>query len=165
MFNDPEWATKEEWDAYAWFGFALSEAQTIEMQLQIIATALAMNASQNKNASASWTTLYDRHGRLTLGQLLRKITTRTDFTTSEDLTAVLQQAVSVRNQLTHHFIRTGIIKTQTALAAVEELRSSASLLSHVSSLLHREIDVLLNSLHISKREAEAQRAKSCDTSK
>lgn len=31
MFNDPEFANKEEWDAYAWFGFALSEAQTIEM--------------------------------------------------------------------------------------------------------------------------------------
>ena len=33
MFNVPEWATKEEWDAYAWFGFAIQEAQSIELML------------------------------------------------------------------------------------------------------------------------------------
>ena len=40
MFNDPGWASKEEWDAYAWFGFAPSEAQTVEMLLLVLATAL-----------------------------------------------------------------------------------------------------------------------------
>jgi hypothetical protein len=27
MYNDPEWATTEEWDAYAWFGFAIRGAE------------------------------------------------------------------------------------------------------------------------------------------
>ena len=42
MFNDPEWSTEEEWNAYAWFGFAVSEAQIIERQLAILATASAI---------------------------------------------------------------------------------------------------------------------------
>jgi len=44
VFNDPEWASKEEWHAYAWFGFALSEAQAVEMLLQVLATALHMDS-------------------------------------------------------------------------------------------------------------------------
>lgn len=47
MFNDPGWASKEEWDAYAWLGFSFSEAQVIEMQLQVVATAPGMSASRS----------------------------------------------------------------------------------------------------------------------
>ena len=64
MFNDPEWASKEEWDVYAWFGFALSEAQTIEMLLQVLVTALSMRGTDKHH---DWPTLYDGFGKLTVG--------------------------------------------------------------------------------------------------
>jgi hypothetical protein len=40
MYNDPEWASADEWDAYAWFGFAIAEAQTVERLLLLIAVSI-----------------------------------------------------------------------------------------------------------------------------
>lgn len=132
------------------------------MQLQIIATALGMNTSQNEQG-ACWTMLYDKYGRLTFGQLRREISRQDDFGLSEDLAEMLEQAVSIRNRLAHHFFRAGIIQNQTALSATRELQSSASLLRHVSTQLSQEVDALLNRMHTSRMEAQAQLEKSRDT--
>lgn len=73
MFNSPEWASTEEWDAYAWFGFALSEAQVIERQLLVIAVAISTIQEGVSPSEATWSKLYDDLGRLTFGRLLSRI--------------------------------------------------------------------------------------------
>lgn len=85
MFNDPGWASKEEWDAYAWLGFAFSEAQVIEMQLQVVATAPGMSASRSGSSENGWFTLYDEYGRLTFGSLLKEIRKHSDLGFPEEL--------------------------------------------------------------------------------
>lgn len=73
MYNDPEWVLNKECDAYAWIGFAMSEAQTVERQLLVIATAPCMSQQPRGSSSNSWVGLYDPLGRLTPGTLLTRV--------------------------------------------------------------------------------------------
>ena len=66
MYNEPEWASEEEWDAYAWFGFAISEAQTVERQLLLIAVAIKNAEAPLEQSENLWFELRDKLGRLTL---------------------------------------------------------------------------------------------------
>jgi len=95
MFNDPEWASREEWDAYAWFGFAISEAQCIERQLLVVAVALSFSEGVSDPRQTTWFKLYDELGRLTLGKLLLRI--RQHEVSPEDLLGKLKEAVERRN--------------------------------------------------------------------
>jgi len=99
MFNDPEWATEEEWNAYDWFGFAVSEAQIIESQLAIIATVFDIQSQKSGSQESGWFELKNKNGELTLGQLLRKIKRFLDAELVIDLKCV----VELRNDLAHEF--------------------------------------------------------------
>jgi hypothetical protein len=101
MFNDPEWASKEEWDTYAWYGFAIQNAQLLERYLHIILVSLSMGQNGSKEDGTKWDTLYDRHGRLTLGQLLHRVRKHTDF--PDNLAVNIDKAVDLRNELAHNF--------------------------------------------------------------
>lgn len=60
MLNDPEYASKEEWDTYAWFGFAIQEAQAIERILLLIAVALKIREESSSSHEDRWFSLYDK---------------------------------------------------------------------------------------------------------
>ncbi len=130
VFNDPEWASKEEWDAYAWFGFALSEAQAVEMLLQVLATALHMDSLQGTEKRDHWPTLYDSFGRLTLGTLLMRVRSHKKVQLSESLVQSLADVRDVRNRLVHGFFRF----SDSPLSDVERLADATRELQRAASL-------------------------------
>ncbi len=157
MFNDPEWASKEEWDAYAWFGFAISEAQMMEMQLQVIATAFAMQAGASDNHENRWFRLYDGLGRLTLGQLIEKV--KPHDVLSQVVVQMLYEAKVKRNALAHSFWRPQEAQasiTGTTMIAIEEFQKAASLFRHVTTRLDPVVHEMLDKLHVSRAQAEIQ---------
>ena len=151
MFNDPEWATEEEWNAYAWFGFAVSEAQIIEMQLTIIATAFAIQSQKGGNQESCWFELYDKHGKLTLGQLCREIERFLDAELVIDLKCV----VKLRNDLAHEFFwpRKQSINDPdpTPEESIKRLGAIASKFRSVSSRLEPFIDEVMMKLSLDKK--------------
>jgi len=101
MYNEPEWASEEEWDAYAWFGFAISEAQTVERQLLLIAVAIKNAEAPLEQSENLWFELRDKLGRLTLGQLRRYL--EPYGVLSDDLLDMLNRSIAARNALAHEF--------------------------------------------------------------
>ena len=151
MFNDPEWATEGEWNAYAWFGFAVSEAQIIECQLAIIATAFAIQSQKGGNQESGWFELYDKHGKLTLGQLFRKIERFLDAELVIDLKCV----VELRNDLAHEFFwprNQGINDPDsTPEESIKKLTAIASKFRSVSFRLGLSIDEVMMKLSLDKK--------------
>lgn len=151
MFKDPEWATEEEWNAYAWFGFAVSEAQVIEMQLTILATAFAIQSQKGGDQESGWFELYDKHGRLTLGRLFRKIKRFLDAKLVIDLECV----VELRNELVHEFFwpRKQSINDPdpTPEESIKKLAAIASKFRSVSSCLEPSIDEFIRKHGLDKK--------------
>ena len=151
MFNDPEWATEEEWNAYAWFGFAVSEAQILERQLAILATAFAIQSQKGGNQESGWLELYDKHGRLTLGRLLRKIERFLDAELVIDLRCI----VELRNELAHEFFwprNQGINDPDpTPEESIKKLAAIASKFRSVSSRLEPTIDEFIRKHGLDKK--------------
>ena len=148
MWNDPQWASQEEWDAYAWFGFAISEAQMLEKQLLVIATALATAEESPGNPKSEWFGLYDTLGRLTLGQLVGRI--RKHDVVSAEVVERLERAVKTRNELAHKFFVRDLGARQlppSAGLAQEEFTRAASLFTNLWAPLQDATDRLLSKLN------------------
>lgn len=164
MFRDPEWASADEWDAYAWFGFAIAKAQLLERDLQAIATALAMSQERD----ASWTSLYDSHGRLTLGSLLRNIRDHKSLPPDlleDDLLKDLDRVVTARNQLAHKFFwgpqMSAEIPSERDMSPEEakhRLMAAASLFDYVSCQLLPRVFALLERSQVSVTAAKGRLA-------
>ena len=166
MYNDPEWASEQEWDGYAWFGFAVSEAQVIEMQLQVIATALEMKAEANDDRESRWFMLYDRLSRLTLGQLLAKV--KHHGVLHPKVIQMLDEVKNRRNTLAHLFFRPpeAPAGSSAAMAAIgiKYLQEAASLFSHVSMCIEPAVHEIVAKLRVPCGEEEARDAqKSIDS--
>jgi len=159
MFNYPEWASKEEWDAYAWFGFAMSEAQSIERQLHVIAVALSLAQRDGDPSQSDWIELYNRLGKLTLGEFLCCI--RPYAVLPEDLITLLKEAVRKRNALAHEFFwpkRASAADELGPEKATEELQKAASLFSNLSTRLESLIWDLLDKTNLDRTEVEKEAA-------
>jgi hypothetical protein len=156
MFNDPEWASQEEWDAYAWFGFAISEAQTVERQLILIAIALKNAEAPPGQSENLWVDIYDEFGRLTLGQLRRHLESSGGL--ADDLLAVLQRAVDTRNALAHEFFIpvSANADERSPRMAKEELQKAASLFSNLSTRLELVLWPLVEKLHAQRDDIERE---------
>ncbi len=156
MFSDPEWATSEEWDAYAWFGFAMAEAQAVEAHLQVIAAALDL--ASRESAEPTWTRLYDECGALTLGQLTGRV--RRFRALSPDLMRDLDLATETRNRLAHGFFwqRTTAGQDLPVARARERLMAAASLFRSVSLRLGCEVELVLEHMHVERAAAEREAA-------
>ena len=156
MFNDPAWASQEEWDAYAWFGFAISEAQTVERQLLLIAVAIKNAEAAQRESENLWFELYDRFGRLTLGQLRKEL--KTSEVLADDLLEMLNRAVDARNALAHEFFvpRSANAGEQSPTMAKEELQKTASLFSNLSTRLELVLWPLVEKLHVQRDALERE---------
>ena len=147
MYNEPEWASSDEWDAYAWFGFALAEAQTVERLLLVISVAIKkaeMHASKDDKFGSE---LYEQLGRWTLGRLCAYVG-RYEVLTNE-IMEMLQRTVTARNALAHEFfVPTGV--ERPPITAKKELQKIASLFSHVSIVLESIIWPLLEKLDVQR---------------
>ena len=156
MLNDPEYASKEEWDTYAWFGFAIQEAQAIERILLLIAVALKIREESSSSHEDRWFSLYDKYGRLTLGKLLCHI--RKHQHLPEDLAHDLAKAVKARNDLAHAFFWPKDLENdeRTENAAQTELIAAASLFSNLYPRLEAIMWPLLDILELDRRVAEDQ---------
>lgn len=153
MYNEPEWASEEEWNAYAWFGFAISEAQTVERQLLLIAVAIKnaeaqSGRSENENL---WFELRDKLGRRTLGQLRNYL--EPYGVLDDDVLEMLKRAVAARNALAHEFFvpQTANGSDRSPIVAKKELQKAASLFSHLSTRLELVLWPLIDKLHIQRR--------------
>ena len=159
MFNDPGWASKEEWDAYDWFGFALSEAQTVEMLLQVLATALHMDSLQGTEKRDHWPRLYDSFGRLTLGTLLMRVRSHKKLQLSESLLQSLAHVRDLRNRLVHGFLRptdSPLSDVERLADATRELQMAASLFRNSVPELERTVYTALDQLRVTRAEVEEQ---------
>ena len=160
MYNDPEWASAEEWDAYAWFGFAIAEAQAIERQLLVIAVALKAAEDPLQFSDERWFQLYDELGGLTLGRLLRQV--RPYGVLPEDVVGALDEAVVIRNKLAHEFFwprPPDVFTEKPPFVAQEELKSAASHFSNLSSRLESAIWLLLERLHVARASIDQEVAR------
>jgi hypothetical protein len=165
MFNYPEWASKEEWDAYAWFGFAMSEAQSIERQLHVIAVALALAQRGGNSSQSDWIKLYDSKGKVTLGEFLSQI--RPYAVLPEDLMTRLKEAVGKRNALAHEFFWSKRSSETDELGpekAIKELQKAASLFSNLSARLESVMFDLLGKTNLDSTEVEKEAASAIGTS-
>lgn len=155
MINDPESASKEEWDTYAWFGYAIQEAQSLERILLVIAVALDMRKGISRSRKDHRTSLYNEVGSLTLRNLVGHIR-RIDANFLDDLASDLEKAVNIRNDLAHAFFWPKDLRNneRTEQAAQAELMAAASLFSNLSPRLEVIMWRLLDNLGIDRSEAE-----------
>lgn len=156
MVNNPEYASKEEWDTYAWFGFAIQEAQALERILLIIAVALDFREGSSSPNEDLWFSLYDKFGYLTLRQLQNRIQKHTHF--PEDLAHDLEKVVTARNKLAHEFFWPKDLENdeRTENAAQTELMAAASLFSNLYPRLEAIMWPLLDIVGVERRVAEDQ---------
>jgi hypothetical protein len=156
MYNEPEWASQEEWDAYAWFGFAISEAQTVERQLLLIAVAIQNAEAPPGQSESLWFELIDKLGHLTLGQLRRHL--EPDGVLADDLLEMLSRAVASRNALAHEFFvpRTANGGERSPRMAKQELQKAASLFSNLSTRLELVLWPLIDKLHVQRADVERE---------
>lgn len=156
MISDPEWASKEEWNTYAWFGFAIQEAQALERLLLVIAVALKMRKGSLHSHEERWPFLYDKLGCLTLGQILNCVKKYTQL--PETLERDLRVAVNTRNDLAHTFFWPKNISgvEQVEEAAQAKLKAAASLFSNLTPQLEAIIWPLLDDLEVERSLVEAQ---------
>ena len=156
MLNNPEWASEEEWDIYAWFGFAMQEAQAIEQMLLVIIVALDMKNGRFHLEENHWAGLYDKFGRLTLGQLLSRIRKHSVF--SRSLEDNIEKAVITRNNLAHAFFLPNSHKGEesASITSQKKLMNAASLFSNLKPQLENIMGELLFNLAIERNEAEKQ---------
>jgi hypothetical protein len=153
MFSDPEWASKEEWDTYAWYGFTIQNAQHLERFLHIILASLTMSQKNSDSVEIKWETLYDKCGRLTLGQLLNNVKKYTEF--PANLVENIKKAVSLRNELAHYFfLPKGQGSKDTEIEVQKRLMETASYFSNLMPQIESLMMSLLESLYIDRIEAE-----------
>ncbi len=156
MLNSPEWASEEEWDIYAWFGFAMQEAQAIEQMLLVIIVALDMKNGKFLPEENHWAGLYDKFGRLTLGQLLSRIRKHSVF--SKCLEDNIEKAVITRNKLAHAFFLPHSHKGEESASTTfqKKLMDAASFFSNLKPQLENIMGELLFDLAIERNAAEKQ---------
>jgi hypothetical protein len=152
MYNDPEWATKEEWDTYAWFGFAMQEAQSIEFMFLIMAVALDTQNYKLHPDEKLWDSLYDNFGRWTLGRLYKHL-----IENKISLPGDFEKVVGLRNELAHGFFwpKNSGPKDKTTIEAQKELKAAASLFSQFSPMVESVMMSLIDNLSLNRRDAEA----------
>ncbi|MFO0775367.1 MAG: hypothetical protein U0172_11955 [Nitrospiraceae bacterium] len=91
------YASAEEADIYAWFGFVVSEVQFVEAQLLTLACLLTAQESGPEGMAAR----RKSYERATMGGLLAAI--RTEMPLPESLLRELNRLISDRNRLAHTF--------------------------------------------------------------
>lgn len=145
MYNEPEWASNDEWDAYAWFGFAIAEAQAVERLLLVIAVAIKKTESHAAKDDRLRSDLYEQLGHWTLGRLCTYVGGYEVL--NKEILEMLQRVVTARNALAHEFfVPVGV--ERPPLKAKKELQKVASLFSHVSTVLESNIWPLLEKLEV-----------------
>ena len=156
MLNYPEWASEEEWAIYAWFGFAMQEAQALEQMLLVIMVALDMKDGKFPPEENHWAGLYNKFGRLTLGQLLSRI--RKHSVLSKSVEDNIKEAVNTRNKLAHAFFVPNPHKgEENALVTLQKMiMNAASPFSNLKPKLENIMGELLLNLAIKRNVAEKQ---------
>jgi hypothetical protein len=132
MYNDPEWASADEWDAYAWFGFAIAEAQTVERLLLLIAVSIRSAELRNDQHQYSRPDPQQELARWTLGRLSNYVTPYGVL--AGDIVDMLERAVATRNALAHEFFvaHNGNSDEESPVGSKKKLQTAASLFSHLS---------------------------------
>ena len=156
MFNNPEWATKEEWDAYAWYGFAMQEVQSIEFMLLIMVVTLNAKNNNSEANKKHWNTLYDEFGRWDLRKLFKRV--KEHITLPNDFENIFEEVANVRNELAHGFFwpKKPEPKDKTAIEAKRELMAVASRFSNFLSIVESVLMSLIDNFSINRNDAEAK---------
>ncbi len=156
MFNDPEWASREELEAYAWFGFAISEAQAVESELLVIATSLSVVRGVSPT-DAEWRTTYQSLARLTFGVLRSKVLELKEL--PDDLAGPLSEAVKRRNFLAHQFYWPRVATCGSDVSpedATKQFMKDASLFRHLATRLEAVMWSTLGELRLTREDTAAK---------
>ncbi len=86
-------------EVYEWFGATSYSAQVLEQG--ILMTLVVLDSKGNITTPEQWDAFYERYDRKTLGQMLRKLSTKHDF--PDGFEELLDSALKERNRLAHHF--------------------------------------------------------------
>jgi len=145
MYNEPEWASVDEWNAYAWFGFAVSEAQAVERLLLVIAVAITSIKPLPNYSPQPRRGRHNDLDHLTPGNLVKFV--RPYGVLADDILKMLADAVRARNALAHEFFvpRTDKINSSVRppIDAQKELQKAASLFSNLAIRLESIVWPLL----------------------
>jgi hypothetical protein len=142
-------------DAYAWFGLAMSKAQSLEGQLHVVAAALLLAKKEGGPSQSDWAELCEKLGKLTLGTLRCRI--QPYAVIPEDLMTLLKEAVEKRNALAHEFFWPRKVSGTEGLdpeEAIQKLQKAASLFSSLFTRLESVIWDLLADTSLDRTEVE-----------
>jgi len=156
MFNNPEWATEQEWDAYACFGFAMQEAQMIEFMFLVMLVALEAKKINTNPEETGWDSLYNDFGWYNLRKLFERI--RKHISLPIDFENDLQRVVDMRNELAHGFYwpKNPNFKDKTAFEAQQELKDAASLFSNFAPRVETVMMSLIDTISVKRSDLEAK---------
>jgi hypothetical protein len=138
----------DEKEVYAFYGLASYNAQVAERGL--IQLALLLRLKRIPNATrANYDHEYEALARRSFGQILTELAV--DQTLSDDVRALLQKALVLRNHLTHHFFwdfAEEWFSPQGRLLMIQKLREATALFCEVADKVERVVDDLLKTLGV-----------------
>lgn len=155
--QDPEWASKEAWELSGWFGYAVSEMNFVECQLQAFATICACRM-HGHYAQEQWEQCLAEFRRRTFGSLVWYVTQNAVPVLDKDLCAHLADAVVQRNALIHGFLMDERINQggdEGIIAARKEIMDRASRFDALSNRLAYAVQAALEQFHEARKSARS----------
>jgi hypothetical protein len=146
--DPPEPETGDEKEVYEFYGLASYNAQVAERGLMQLALLLRLQRISNATR-AIYDQEYEALARRSFGQILTELAR--DQTLANDLRALLQKALGLRNHLTHHFFwdfAEEWFSHDGRLLMIQKLREATALFSEVGDKVGRVVDDLGENLGI-----------------
>ena len=146
--DPPEPETGDEKEVYAFYGLASYNAQVAERGLMQLALLLHLQRIPNATC-ATYDQEYEALARRSFGQILTELAG--DQTLANDLRALLQKALGLRNHLTHHFFwdfAEEWFSQEGRLLMIQKLREATALFCEVGDKVARVVDDLGKNLGI-----------------
>lgn len=146
--DPPEPEIGDEKEVYAFYGLASYNAQVAERGLMQLALLLRLQRIPNATR-ATYDQEYEALARRSFGQILTELAE--DPTLANDLRALLQKTLRLRNHLTHHFFwdfAEEWFSQQGRLLMIQKLREATALFSEVGDKVGHVVDDLGKNLGI-----------------
>lgn len=146
--DPPEPETGDEKEVYAFYGLASYNAQVAERGLMQLALLLRLQRISNATR-ATYDQEYEALARRSFGQILTELAG--DQTLANDLRALLQKALPLRNHLTHRFFwdfAQEWFSQEGRHLMIQKLREAIALFCEVDDKVGRVVDDLGKNLGI-----------------
>ena len=146
--DPPEPETGDEKEVYTFYGLASYNAQVAERGLMQLALLLRLQRTPNATRT-TYDQEYEALARRSFGQILTELAE--DQTLTDDLRALLQKTLGLRNHLTHHFFwdfAEEWFSQEGRLLMIQKLREATDLFCEVGDKVGHVVDDLLKKLGV-----------------